>query len=143
MLRRIQMGPAISVWRQKLMKWSHVLALYLFWPAILLVTWGELNPHPPNLEGLIWDKALHFTAYFGLAGMATVALDARRRALWAVLGLAVLGGLLEILQGFTGRDPDIYDEVANILGCLAGGCTGWLLMSLLQPKALVPTTPPR
>jgi VanZ family protein len=125
------------------MKWSHVLALYLFWPAVALVAWGELTPNPPNLEGVVWDKALHFTAYFGLAGIATVALDARRQALWAVVGLAVLGGLLEILQGFTGRDPDIYDEIANILGCMAGGGCGWLLMSLLQPKALVPTTTPR
>ncbi len=120
------------------MKWSHVLALYLFWPAVLLVAWGELNPQPPNLEAMVWDKALHFIAYFGLAGLATVALDARRPAVWAVLSLAILGGALEILQGFTGRDPSFYDELANILGALIGGCSGWLLMSLLQAKPLVP-----
>lgn len=125
------------------MKWSHGLALYLFWPAVALVVWGELTPHPPAFTALYWDKSLHFTAYFGLSGLATVAPDARKTALWAVLGLAVLGGALEILQGFTGRDPDVYDEVANILGCLAGGLAGWLLMSLLQPKVLVPSAPPR
>jgi len=120
------------------MKWSHVLALYLFWPAVLLVAWGELTPQPPGMEGVIWDKALHFMAYFGLAGLATVALDARKPALWAVLSLAFLGGALEILQGFTGRDPSLYDEMANILGACLGGCTGWLLISLLQGKLLVP-----
>ena len=120
------------------MKWSHVLALYLFWPAVLLVAWGELTPHPPNLEAEVWDKSLHFIAYFWLAGLATVALGARRPALWAVLSLAILGGVLEILQGFTGRDPSLYDEIANILGVGLGGCAGWLLMSLLQDKLPVP-----
>ena len=62
------------------MRWSHILALYLFWPAVLLVAWGELTPHPPNLEVEVWDKTLHFMAYFGLAGLATVALGARRPA---------------------------------------------------------------
>jgi len=120
------------------MKWSQMLALYLFWPAVLLVAWGELTPHPPNLEVEVWDKALHFMAYFGLAGLATVALEARRLALWAVLSLAILGGVLEILQGFTGRDPSLYDEMANILGACLGGCSGWLLVSLLQNKLAIP-----
>ena len=57
-----------------------------------------------------------------------VALNGRRHAVWAVLGLVVLGGALEILQGFTGRDPDIYDELANTLGAFTGGTAGWLLM---------------
>jgi len=120
------------------MKWSHVLALYLFWPAMVLVTWGELTPRDPQIFAHVWDKALHFMAYFGLAGLATVALDARRQALWAVLSLAILGGVLEILQGFTGRDPDLHDEIANILGVVCGGCSGWLMMTLLQSKSLVP-----
>jgi VanZ family protein len=120
------------------MKWSHVLSLYLFWPAILLVAWGELTPQPPGLEQVIWDKALHFTAYFGLAGLATMALDARKQALWAVLSLAILGGVLEILQGFTGRDASFYDEAANILGAVTGGGSAWLLMALLRGKLPVP-----
>ena len=113
------------------MKWSHALALYLFWPAVVLVAWGELTPHPPSIVALFWDKSLHFTAYFGLAGMATMALGEGKRAAWATLGLIVLGGVLEILQGFTGRDPDIYDELANTLGALTGGGAAWLLINLL------------
>ncbi len=120
------------------MKWCHALAMYLFWPAIALVAWGELTPHVIDLEAHTWDKALHFIAYFGLAGLATVALDARKLATWAVLGLVVLGGALEILQAYTGRDPSLYDEIANTLGAIAGGCSGWLLLILLRTKPLAP-----
>jgi len=116
------------------MKWSHALALYLFWPAFVLVAWGELTPHPPHDVVYFWDKGLHFTAYLGLAGMAAVALKKRNEAILAMVGLIVLGGLLEVLQGFTGRDPDIYDEVANTLGALTGAGLGRLLMWVLQPK---------
>ena len=120
------------------MKWSHLLALYLFWPAFVLVAWGELTPNPPDFTALVWDKLLHFIAYFGLAGMATVALDARRPAVWAVLSLICLGGLLEVLQGLTGRDPDVFDQVANTIGAVLGGGCGWLLMTMLEPKPLLP-----
>jgi len=120
------------------MKWSHIPGPLPVLAGHCAGGMGRTDPQPPGMEAVIWDKALHFTAYFGLAGLATVALDARKQALWAVLSLAILGGVLEILQGFTGRDPSLYDEVANILGAGSGGCCGWLAMSLLQSKPLVP-----
>jgi VanZ family protein len=122
--------------RQKLLKWFYLLAFYLFWPAAALIVWGELDPKPPSLETNIWDKALHFIAYFGLAGIAGVALKADRRMFAAVLGLVALGGVLEILQGFTGRDPSLLDEAANTLGAVCGAGAGWLLIRLLRPKIL-------
>lgn len=97
-----------------------MLAAWLFFPALAVVLWGELAPG----TGLnLWDKLEHFLAYFGLAGLATVALG--RRAPWAALGLIVLGGLLEILQGFTGRDPSFADELANTIGVMAGWLAGF------------------
>jgi VanZ family protein len=36
------------------------------------------------------------------------------------LGLILLGGVLEIVQSYVGRDPSIYDELANMAGVLAG-----------------------
>jgi len=98
-----------------------IAARWLFWPAPALVIWGELTP---GVSLHIWDKAEHFLAYFGLAGLATVALGARRNTLWAALALIALGGALEILQGYTGRDPDIYDELANTIGAAAGWFAG-------------------
>lgn len=125
------------MWRQKLLKWGQFLALYLFWPMVVLVVWGEVNPHPPALESLFWDKELHFLAYFGLSGIACVALKADRRAFSSTLGLIVLGGVLEIVQGFTGRDPSWGDELANTLGAITGAGLGWALIRLLQPKIVV------
>lgn len=107
-------------WKRIVLKSTTTAALYLFWPALALIAWGELTPHPPTFTEHFWDKSLHFTAYFGLASMATVVLGVRRETLWAVLALILLGGLLEILQGYTGRDPDIYDELANTLGAIGG-----------------------
>jgi len=117
--------------RAKLAKMSAELALWLFWPALCVVIWGELTPHPPGFVAHIWDKALHFTAYFGLSALAAVRLDARRMLIWAVLGLIAMGGALEIFQGFTGRDADIFDEVANSLGALCGAAVGLLFLRLV------------
>ncbi len=102
----------------------------LFWPALALVVWGELTSHGPSLETHVWDKLLHFTAYFGLALIATLAVRADRRIWWILLALIVLGGVLEIVQGMVGRDADFHDEIANSIGALTGALLGWALVSL-------------
>lgn len=124
--------------KAKIVKWTRLTSLYLFWPAVLLIAWGELTPSPPHWTADLWDKSLHFTAYFGLASMATVVLGRRRRTLFALLALVALGGLLEILQGYTGRDPDILDELANALGVVSGGGIGVLFLRLFRQRRLVP-----
>jgi VanZ family protein len=115
-----------------LVKFLHRLAMWLFWPAVVLVTWGELTPSPPHVEAHIWDKLLHFTAYFGLAGMAAWSIKSRRTLVLAVLGLIAFGGLLEIVQGMTGRDADVLDEVANTLGAVLGALAGLMLIRLVE-----------
>jgi VanZ family protein len=96
------------------------LAVWLFWPAVVLVAWGELTPDPPQALYHVWDKLEHFTAYFGLAAMASLVIGLRRLLIWALLGVWALGGLLEIAQGLLGRDAELGDVVANTLGTLAG-----------------------
>jgi VanZ family protein len=115
-----------------LVKNLHRLAAWLFWPAALLVTWGELTPSPPRLEVHVWDKLLHFTAYFGLAALAAWSLRSRRALLCAVLGLIAFGGLLEIIQGFTGRDAEWLDEAANIMGAVLGALSGLAFLRLVD-----------
>jgi VanZ family protein len=102
-------------------------ALWLFWPAVVVVMWGELTPHPPHLEAETSDKFLHFLAYFGLCGIATVALSGRRVVL-VVLAMILLGGALEIAQSFTGRDAEWLDEAANSAGAVMGALSGLLFL---------------
>jgi VanZ family protein len=110
--------------------WARRAAWWVFWPALLLVVWGELTPHPPRIEAVSSDKLLHFLAYFGLAGIATTALG-RRRLVAIVLGLIALGGALEILQSFTGRDAEWLDEAANAFGAVMGALAGLLFLRIV------------
>jgi len=129
---------------RKILHWLRQLDAWLVAPAIAVVVFGELT-HIPILKDLdidIWDKALHFTAYAGLALMTTIAVRADRRALWWALGLVAMGGILEIGQGLTGRDADVYDEFANALGVLAGLGIGWGGIAVLKARRIVADDPP-
>jgi len=121
-----------------LVKILRLLSLWLFWPAVALVAWGELTPYPPQLAGpLDWDKADHFIAYFGLASMATMILGLRPRLAAAIAGVILLSGALEILQAYTGRDAEILDFVANSLGALSGALAAATILLLFRDPALV------
>jgi VanZ family protein len=115
---------------EKLTALVRQIAAIAFWPALALVVWGELTSHGPAIETHIWDKLLHFTAYFGLALIAALAVRAGRSLISIVFALLVLGGVLEIVQGFLGRDADINDEIANAIGTACGALGGWALMTL-------------
>ena len=106
--------------------------MLLFWPGLALVTWGELTPSPPHLGMHVWDKLLHFTAYFGLSGMASLSLSSRRAVFYAVLALIAFGGLLEIVQGMTGRDAEWLDEAANTLGATLAHSSGLAFLRLVD-----------
>ena len=102
-------------WRARI----KLAAWWFVWPAVAAIVWGELKPSP-GVEGIIWDKALHFVAYFGLAWLATLAWGRRIAPLLILAVVLALGGILEILQGQTGRDGEWADIVANTLGGLTG-----------------------
>ncbi len=130
---------------RKFLHWLRQIDTWLIAPAVVVVVLGELTHSAlvDELEHDFWDKSLHFTAYFGLALMTTIAVRADRRALCWALGLVALGGALEIVQGLTGRDADIFDEVANTLGAATGLGLGWAGIALLRARRVVEDeTPP-
>jgi VanZ family protein len=117
--------------------WLHAARMadsILFYPALLLVVWGELSPRPSEVIEGANDKLLHFIAYSGLAAMAAMAVRRRKAAIFAALGLIVLGGVLEIIQGFGGRDMSLYDEFANISGVLVGGFAARAIVEPLRRR---------
>jgi VanZ family protein len=113
---------------------ARVVDQFLFYPTLTAVIWGELTGREPLIIGLFNDKALHFLAYFTLAAMAAAAFKERRPVVLACFGLMLLGGLLEIIQGFVGRDMSAYDELANVLGVVAGGVAGRAVVEFLRAR---------
>jgi VanZ family protein len=122
----------------RFVKLLRLLSLWLFWPGVALVVWGELTPSPPHLSGILdWDKLDHFTAYFGLAAMATMVTGLRPRLVWLIGGLILFGAALELAQALTGRDAEILDFVANSLGALSGTLAAATILLLFRDRALV------
>jgi VanZ family protein len=74
------------------------------------------------------DKWHHFIAYAGCTfWWCSIYTTIKRRALLAV-GFALMGGLIEVLQGLSGyRYFEWADMGANALGALAGGTVATLL----------------
>jgi VanZ family protein len=115
----------------RLVRFVQFLSYWLFWPGAALIAWEELTPRAPQLEGPFgWDKMDHFIAYFGLAAMATMVTGIGPRLFRAMTGVILFGGILEILQNFTGRDPELADFIANTIGAFAGAAAAALLLRL-------------
>lgn len=107
---------------------------FLFWPVLAFVVWGELAPDVPDPLHGINDKLLHFGAYFVLGAMAGGAVRMRGRVKWAVLGLILVGAVMEFLQAQVGRDASIYDEVANSVGAIAGALLARFVLDPLRVR---------
>jgi VanZ family protein len=80
------------------------------------------------------DKFLHFSAYFILAAMSAGAIKQRGWAKWAALGLIVLGGAVELIQGFVGRDPSLLDGITNGAGAIAGALLARFVLDSLRMR---------
>lgn len=90
------------------------------------------------------DKGLHFLAYLILIFLLWFAVSPDQKVVWrkavvwrVFILLTVYGAVDELLQGFTGRNCDVMDIVANIGGVF----TGLILLSVFSfwPAALLVT----
>lgn len=102
--------------------------LIIFGMALAGVSLGCLLP-AGWLPLLPNDKLLHFGAYAGLTLLSLrIAQGWQELGLW-VLGLALSGWLIEVLQNMVpGRKFSWGDMVANLAGILAGCCAAPLLL---------------
>jgi VanZ family protein len=100
------------------------LWLGLGWLGLAVVLWGTLTPEPPKLPELPipqFDKLEHFTAFLILTAWFIAAFPGGRRWLWIGAAFIMLGGLIEILQGWSGfRDAEWLDWAADCAGVAAG-----------------------
>jgi VanZ family protein len=103
-----------------------MLVLACYWAALFLGT------HWPRAHEVLRigasDKALHFTAYFGLALLVGVNWSLRAKFGWRQRGVALLlvvvfGALDELTQIPVGRDGSVYDWLADLAGAALGLAT--------------------
>jgi len=117
--------------------------LYALFLLVVSVLPGGNLPKIPDWNLLFApDKVAHFGAYGVFALLLSVAFTGSRikRAIpLAIFVSAFYGLLMEILQGIsgTGRNFDVVDMVANLIGALLGGLFFYVLH---QIKAKSSTT---
>lgn len=86
------------------------------------------------------DKALHFTTFFALTVVFYWVVDTNRRRVMnmtLVVCTIVLGVGSEFVQSFldNGREFDLYDIIANVIGSLLGiGLCSWYHKRMLERK---------
>ena len=113
--------------------------LVCYWLALFL---GTHMPHPPQ-SIVASDKSLHFAAYAGLAFLVSSnwllrrALDWRQRIRIFVL-LAAFGVIDEITQIPVGRQCDLFDWIADVLGILAGSLLFLAIAAAFRRPGLSP-----
>ena len=94
----------------------------VYWLAMFA---GTHYPKPPHTAFGNADKWMHFSAYFGLAVLLSIATAVRRPvslgvALAIVALLAGYGALDELTQPLVGRDCELMDWCADVTGILIG-----------------------
>lgn len=94
--------------------WRTLLAAML-----AVVTWLALEPAPPEVADLGWDKLNHLCAFAALAWVAAAAFAPRWRTVAA--GLLAYGVVIELLQAMTPtRSAEAADVLADALGLALG-----------------------
>jgi VanZ family protein len=103
----------------------------------------SLLPKPPEIPiGFSFaDKIAHFAAYLILGFLTLTSISGGKRtrlalsAVLTVIGLCVFyGGLIEILQMFTGRQPEFLDLTADLVGAIFGALLGIGLLRRVHRK---------
>ena len=93
--------------------------LYLTLVIALLIVFLSLQPPGEgNSNLLLSDKLLHFIAYGVM--VLPISLERDYSNLLIFLFALILGGFIELIQPFWGREADIMDFFANAVGIIFG-----------------------
>ena len=116
----------------------HILRLSIFILIASVILVLSLVPRPPEVIKVFSfsDKIEHFAAYIALSlsfAFLIFSCNLRKTAVFAVLFSSLYGGVIEVLQGFTGRSPEFLD----LLSDTAGAVTGTLIYFLLRRKSCI------
>jgi len=128
------MNPAMVKSPQAILHAARLADAALFWPVFAYVVWGQLQPDVPSVLEGINDKLLHLAAYFVLGAMAGGAVRRPGAVKWAVLGLIVVGAVIEVIQGYVGREMSALDGVANATGATAGALLARFVLDPLRRR---------
>lgn len=128
------------------------LAIAWVW-AGLFISWtgALLSPVPPEAvkalggsgNAFTFGKTLHVSVYMILAWMAAFLPLSRRHRWVALTALIVHTGVVEILQGFTGRTPALRDVGLDLTGIAIGFLLTrrrWLSRSILPSSLTASST---
>ncbi len=91
-----------------------------FWALVLTTLWLSLVPSEQVPSAFhFWDKAQHALGFAGLAFLGLLAYPGRLPRV--MLGLALFGAGIEVVQGLTGwRQGDWQDWIADCAGLVIG-----------------------
>ena len=101
--------------------------------VILVLTLSPTNPTPPVSVAHV-DKLMHALAFFMWAALVTAGW---RWPGWLVLIVAAgFGGVIELVQPLTGRDAELADLGADMVGAAAGFWLGLRLRAWTRRQRL-------
>lgn len=80
----------------------------------------------------LYDKLMHASVFAVLGSWFAALQSSARRWPIIALGLLAFGVAIELLQAVTGRDPSVWDVVADIIGI----AVGILLLRMITAPAL-------
>lgn len=103
----------------------HALARIATLTLAVVILYLTLTPQPMEARVPGTDKLHHFLAFAAL--VMPSALLHRRALFWTVPLAVVIGGAIEIIQPYVGRDRDIHDFMADCIGVALGCGLGLVL----------------
>ncbi len=99
----------------------------------------SLIPKPPEIPGGFHfaDKIAHFIAYAVLSFLLFTSLfEGKKLSTVLIVAAAcmIYGGVIEILQTFTHRQPELWDLTADLFGAVCGAALGAVLNRRIRSK---------